>query len=82
MTPARQTVASDILARLHDLRRYAENEAELLALAGLRNMATERVNDAAWLRKTFRKRGSLNDVMRLSSQIWMGEKSAASFAAT
>src|SRR3569833_1967517 len=45
-------------------------------LQRLRHMAYRRQNDATWLRQTFRQRGSLNDMMRLSSQLWM-EKTAA-----
>ncbi|RZI43599.1 glutamate--cysteine ligase [Herbaspirillum sp. HC18] len=67
----KQSIFVSILDRLQDLKRYAQNEAELQALKRLRHMAYERLNDAAWLRETFRKRGSLNDVMRLSSELWM-----------
>ena len=70
----KQTIASDILAHLQNLRRFAQNDADLMALAHLRQIATKGINDAAWLRKTFRQRGSLNDVMRISSEVWMSEK--------
>ena len=70
-TEARQTIYGDVLARLHDLKRYAQCETEKMALMRLRHMAYERVNDAVWLRETFKQRGSLNDVMRLSSDLWM-----------
>jgi carboxylate-amine ligase len=73
---AKQSIFLSILDRLHDLKRYAQNEAEVLALKRLQHVAYERLNDAAWLRKTYRQRGSLNDVMRLSSEMWM--KDAAS----
>lgn len=67
----KQSIFVSILDRVQHLKRYAQNEAELQALKRLRHMAYERVNDAAWLRETYRKRGSLNDVMRLSSELWM-----------
>ena len=66
----------DMLDHMRTLQRYAQNDADRLALQRLRHMAYRRQNDAAWLRQTFRQRGSLNDVMRLSSQLWM-EKTAA-----
>ena len=47
--------------------------AERLALQRLHRMAGERVSDAGWLRQTYAKRGSLNDMMRLSSELWMGQ---------
>ncbi len=71
----KQTIASDILAHLQDLKRFAQNDADLMALMRLGHIASEGVNDAAWLRKTFKQRGSLNDVMRISSEVWMDEKS-------
>lgn len=70
----KQTIASDILAHLQNLRRFAQNDADLMALSHLRQIASKGINDAAWLRKTFKQRGSLNDVMRISSEVWMSEK--------
>jgi carboxylate-amine ligase len=67
----RQLLYFDVLERLQDLRRYAQSEEDQLALKRLRHMAYERVNDAAWLRQTFKHRGSLNDLMRLSASLWM-----------
>ncbi|MEC5216948.1 carboxylate-amine ligase [Actimicrobium sp. GrIS 1.19] len=64
-------IAVDLLDRLQDLARYTVNEAEEQALQKLRQLAQEKVNDAGWLRRTFRQRGSHNDLMRLASQLWM-----------
>jgi len=75
----KQSIFVSILDRLQDLKRYALNDAELQALKRLRHMAYERLNDAAWLRDTYRKRGSLNDVMRLSSELWMKHSSSPYF---
>lgn len=75
----KQAIFASILDRLQDLKRYAQNDAEQLALMRLRHMAYERVNDAAWLRKTFKQRGSLNDVMRISSELWMKHTSPPYF---
>ncbi|HYD95389.1 MAG TPA: YbdK family carboxylate-amine ligase [Noviherbaspirillum sp.] len=80
VSPAgKQSIFVNILDRLQDLKRYAQNEAELQALKRLRHMAYERLNDATWLRETYRKRGSLNDVMRLSSELWMKHSSSPYF---
>jgi carboxylate-amine ligase len=70
----------DMLATMRHLQRYVQNDADRLALDRLRTMAYRRQNDAAWLRQTFRQRGSLNDVMRLSSQLWMEHTAAPCFS--
>jgi carboxylate-amine ligase len=67
---AKQSIFMSVLDRLRDLHRYAQNEAEILALKRLRHIAYERLNDANWLRQKYKQRGSLNDVMRLASQLW------------
>lgn len=67
----KKPISVSILDRLQDLERYTENDAEVHAIKKLRHMASERVNDAAWLRKSYKQRGSLNDMMRLSSELWM-----------
>lgn len=67
----KQTVYGSIIERLHDLNRYAQNDAELKALIRLRQMAHDRQNDASWLRQTYKQRGSLNDVTRMASELWM-----------
>ena len=72
-----QTIHFSVLDRLRDLERYTQNDAERQALQQLSKSAYSRINDATWLRKTFQKRGSLNDLMRMSSELWMagGEES-------
>jgi len=75
----KQSIFVSILDRLQHLKRYAQNEAELQALKRLRHMAYERLNDAAWLRETYKQRGSLNDVMRLSSELWMKHSASPYF---
>lgn len=67
----KQSIYVDILDRLQDLQRYTQNDAEVQALKRLRIMTYERLNDAAWLRQAYKQRGSLNDVMRMSSELWM-----------
>jgi glutamate---cysteine ligase / carboxylate-amine ligase len=75
----KKAIFVSILDRLQDLRRYTRNDAEVQALKRLRHLAYERINDAAWLRKTYQQRGSLNDVMRLSSELWMKQAGSAHF---
>jgi carboxylate-amine ligase len=70
---SRLPIFEHLKTHLDLLQPYAENEAERLALQRLHRMAGERLSDAGWLRQTFAKRGSLNDMMRLSSQLWMGQ---------
>lgn len=55
------------------LEPYVQNEADSMTLQHLHRIANERRGDADWLRQTFAKRGSLNDMMRLSSALWMGQ---------
>ncbi|RJG07002.1 glutamate--cysteine ligase [Noviherbaspirillum cavernae] len=75
---SKQPIFLSVLDRLQDLKRYAQNEAEVLALKRLRHIAYERLNDAAWLRNAYKQRGSLNDVVRLSSELWMTSASPSS----
>ena len=68
---AKSPISVDLLNRLQDLARFAQNDAEHLALRRLRKLAYEKRNDAGWLRETYRQRGSHSDLMRLASQLWM-----------
>jgi carboxylate-amine ligase len=76
---SKQPIFTSVLERLQDLERYTENEAEVLALKRLRKIAYERVNDAGWLRQKYKQRGSLNDVTRLASELWMTHTSSPGF---
>lgn len=67
----KQSIFVSILDRLQDLERYTQSKADTAALKRLRFMTYERLNDAAWLRQAYKQRGSLNDVMRMSSELWM-----------
>jgi carboxylate-amine ligase len=55
---------------MRDLQRYVQNEAETNALKRLRHIAYDRLNDAVWLRRKYKERGSLNDVTRLACELW------------
>jgi carboxylate-amine ligase len=68
---AKTAIATDLLERLQGLAPYTQNAAEVDALHRLRQMAYQKLNDAGWLRRTFRQRGSHSDLLRLSSQLWM-----------
>ena len=77
-TPMEKTsISGDLLNRLQDLARYAQNDAEHLALRRLRKLAYEKINDAGWLRNTYRQRGSHSDLMRLAAQMWMTDSMAS-----
>lgn len=76
---SKQSIFVDILDRLHDLAGYAQNDADQLALKRLRHMTYERLNDAGWLRQKFNDSGSLNDLMRLSAELWMTRTASPHF---
>jgi carboxylate-amine ligase len=70
---SKQPIFEHLQTHLALLEPYAQNEADHMTLRHLRRCAEERVGDAGWLRQTYAKRGSLNDMMRLSSALWMGQ---------
>ncbi len=61
-----------LLQQLSILQPYVQNKAEQTTIERLRYLANKRISDAEWLRQTFLHRGSLNDMMRMSSELWMG----------
>jgi carboxylate-amine ligase len=71
---SKQPICTHLQAHLKLLEPYAENDAERVTLQRLNRMAETRSSDAGWLRQTFARRGSLNDMMRLSSELWMGQQ--------
>jgi carboxylate-amine ligase len=62
----------DILNTLDLLRPHAARLGTEEALVALRADTEASRSDAAWLRETHRKLGSLNDVARCQSEEWMG----------
>ena len=70
---AKLPIYAHLQTHLTLLEAYAENDADRMALQHLRDFSAMRSGDAGWLRQTFAKRGSLNDMMRLSSARWMGQ---------
>jgi carboxylate-amine ligase len=74
--PVKQSIFSTVLECLTNLKRYAANEADLFCIRRLWQIANEKLNDAWRLRDAFKQHGSLNDVMRMSSQLWMRGQSS------
>ena len=72
-TSSKMPIFEHLLAQLPLLQPYVQNPAEQLTLTRLRHMALHRLSDASWLREVFSQRGSLNDMMRLSSELWMNQ---------
>jgi carboxylate-amine ligase len=73
-TSSKLPLFEHLQAQLKLLVPYVQNEADSMTLQHLHRIASERRGDADWLRQTFAKRGSLNDMMRLSSALWMGQE--------
>jgi carboxylate-amine ligase len=71
-TSRKLPIYAHLLQQLDILQPYVQNEAEQKTIERLRHLANERISDAEWLRQTFLHRGSLNDMMRMSSELWMG----------
>jgi len=62
----------DIMQTLDTLVPHAAALRSAAALETLRADVTARRSDAAWLRETHGKLGSINDVARAQSEQWMG----------
>ena len=62
----------DMLQTLDTLATHAAQIRTVTALDALRADVAARRSDAAWLRETHGKLGSLNDVARAQSEQWMG----------
>ena len=63
----------DVINTLNALKPYAIELQTEAPLRQLLNAAAAGRNDSTWLREQYEKSGSLNDVARLQSQVWMGE---------
>jgi carboxylate-amine ligase len=71
-TSQKLPIYEHLLQQLVILQPYVQNDAEQQTIERLRHIANQRLSDAEWLRQTFLHRGSLNDMMRMSSELWMG----------
>jgi carboxylate-amine ligase len=77
---SKQSIFSSVLECLNNLKRYAENETDLLFLKRLRQIAHQKMNDACRLRDVFKQRNSFKDVMQHSSQLWMTQTPSLSIS--
>ena len=62
----------DVLETIALIEPHAAELGSGLALKELESGAREGASDADWLRRAFRERGTLGDVARLQSDLWMG----------
>ena len=67
------SLGDDLIATLKLLAPYAETLESGSALNQLLDETAARRNDSYWLREQLKKSGSLNDVARLQSNLWMGK---------
>ena len=67
----------DMLETLRLVERHAAEPGNGAALAQLAADVAAGVSDAGWLRETYQRCHSLNDVARLQSDLWMGHAATA-----
>jgi carboxylate-amine ligase len=72
-TQGQMPLEQDLLATLERLREHAAVVGAATAIEALEAGVKARHSDAAWLRRTHEKLGSLNDVVRLQADEWMGQ---------
>ncbi len=65
-------IRDDVLDMLKVIAPHARELGATAALGQLTEDIAERPDDAAWLRQQYKSRGSLNDVARMQSELWMG----------
>jgi glutamate---cysteine ligase / carboxylate-amine ligase len=75
------SLRDDVLETLKVLALRAAELGNGLALARLAADVEANRTDAAWLRRIYKERGSLNDVARVQSDIWMNNVSEPQAAA-
>jgi len=68
----RVSMKDDVLETLAVVAPHATELGNGEALAKLRDEVAADRTDANWLREIYRERGSLNDVARMQSDLWMG----------
>ena len=71
-TERQVSLKDDILQTLAVVMPHAVELGNAEALAQLREEIAAGRTDAGWLREQHRERGSLNDVARMQSDLWMG----------
>jgi glutamate---cysteine ligase / carboxylate-amine ligase len=70
-------LGDDLIATLKKLAPHAVALESSAALNQLLDETATRRNDSSWLREQLKKSGSLNDVARLQSNLWMGKPDRA-----
>lgn len=65
-------LADDILQCCHELETVASRLGSLEALSRISLAAYSKKNDASWLRANYIDTQSLNDVVRMQAELWMG----------
>ena len=65
-------IRDDVLDMLKVIAPHARELGAAAALGQLAEDIAGRPDDAAWLREQYKNRGSLNDVARMQSELWMG----------
>lgn len=70
-------LCDDLIVTLKQLAPHAAVLESGAALNQLLDEAAARRNDSFWLREQLKKSGSLNDVARLQSNLWMGKSERA-----
>jgi carboxylate-amine ligase len=68
---AQSTIQDDILRSIDMLKEVADDLGTADAIELLRVRALSSQSDAGWLRECYEKSGSLNDVVRQQSAVWM-----------
>jgi len=76
---SRQPLYLDMLEHMQGLQNFAENDVDKGVLRKLRQLAYEKINDARWLRNAYKQRESLNELMRMSSAVWMEDAPLGNF---
>jgi carboxylate-amine ligase len=70
-------IRDDVLDMLKIITPHAHEVGAGAALNHLAEDVAARLDDAAWLREQFNNGGSLNDVARMQSELWMGNALAS-----
>jgi len=73
-------IRDDVLATIDAVAHHARDIGAERALHRLASDVAGGREDAAWLREQYRSHGSLNDVARLQSALWMGTLKTADVA--
>jgi carboxylate-amine ligase len=76
-TQQRVELKQDIVTMLSQLAPHAQELGSTAALEELTDLVRAQRTDAGWLRTVFTAHGTMNDVARLQSDLWMGRNEGA-----